>query len=76
MYHSLLFSINGEGVIMKLLERINKYIVEQEMKRKFPDPLIVCPVHRDCAHVDGYLCEPKTCSTKKAYEDKNEMSQE
>jgi len=42
----------------------NKYIAwryKVEMKTSCPDPLIVCPIWRDCSHVDGMLCNPKTC---------------
>jgi hypothetical protein len=30
---------------------------------KYPDPLKVCPLSKDCSHVDGYLCDPNTCSS-------------
>jgi len=41
----------------------------KETSKAFPDPLICCPVSRDCAHVDGYLCEPKDCLIKQEAEE-------
>jgi len=40
-----------------------------EMGKTFPDPLKCCPVWQDCAHVDGYLCEPKDCLIKQEAEE-------
>lgn len=27
-----------------------------------PDPAYHCPIYRECAHVDGPLCDVRTCS--------------
>ena len=28
---------------------------------KYPDPLKVCDLSKNCIHVDGYLCNPNDC---------------
>ncbi len=35
-----------------------------------PDPRKHCTLLRDegCAHVDGYLCDTRTCNEKRAYD--------
>lgn len=35
-----------------------------EMKRRFPDPFLVCGRARECAHVDGMWCKPKECKER------------
>lgn len=31
-----------------------------------PDPKYHCPIYRDCAHVDGPLCDVRTCPERRA----------
>jgi len=37
---------------------------QTELKKKYPDPFIVCNHARNCSHVDGFSCEPKNCLTR------------
>jgi hypothetical protein len=47
---------------MWLIEKYKDWRFSIEWKSKYPDPLIVCPLSHDCAHVDGFLCKPRECT--------------
>lgn len=49
---------------MNIFKRILKKIVD-----KMNDPVLSCSVYKEigCCHVDGYLCDMKTCPTLKEY---------
>lgn len=47
----------------RILKDLWLHLTGREWERTFPDPLIVCRHARKCAHVDGMLCQPKTCNT-------------
>lgn len=62
---------HSEYVIAKLFNTtrsiVNKIRLKvrwQHILNKYPDPVIVCDVYKreGCSHVDGYLCNPKTCN--------------
>ena len=65
--------LNQEGCemntnwIMRLIERYKTWRFCREMKKNRPDPFIVCYVARDCPHVDGLICNPKTCEDPSYY---------
>jgi hypothetical protein len=46
----------------RLIQRFLVWRYEHELRRKYPDPFIVCGHARGCPHVDGLLCKPITCS--------------
>ena len=41
--------------------QIIKDLFKREWDKTYPDPMVVCRHATKCAHVDGYLCKPKTC---------------
>ena len=47
---------------MKLLQYFRTWRINREWKCKYPDPFVVCPLCRDCSHVDGFLCDPHKCN--------------
>ena len=62
---------HSEPIIAKLFNTtrsiVNKIRLKvrwQHILDKYPDPIVVCDVYKreGCSHVDGYLCNPKTCN--------------
>ena len=52
----------SKGWFAELVERYKTWRFYREMRKEFPDPFIVCPWARECAHADGILCRPKSCN--------------
>ena len=48
-------------MLKELIRRLKIWRYESELKRRYPDPLIVCRDAKNCAHVDGYVCNPLEC---------------
>ena len=53
------------------------FLIYQGIRLASRDPVKHCPVYRDkenggCAHVDGFLCDMKTCTSIKIHLDKKE----
>lgn len=48
-------------LIYKVWQLIRRVVYLVELKRKYPDPLIVCANAGACCATDGYLCEPLNC---------------
>ena len=57
----------NKGWFSKLVERYKTWRFKREMQKRHPDPFIVCSWARKCAHVDGILCDPKTCEDPTFY---------
>ena len=54
---------------------ITKVINRELLLKCFNDPLSNCEVYKEigCSHVDGFLCDVKTCSLLKKYKEYLEL---
>lgn len=59
----------GLDVRQKRLNMNNNRFVGMELYYKSKDPVRHCEVYKEigCAHVDGYLCDMKTCDILSKY---------
>lgn len=52
---------------IKRFAQVTMLMLTGRIKFPDPDPVLVCETYRNegCAHVDGFLCSPRTCRMRK-----------